>query len=84
MWKLINSANPPINIKAQSNNPQERISRAGTAGRLIESGFENYSLLTNINDSTRAWNRIPQHIKDCSTIGALKSKVKSFVLTLPV
>ena len=76
MWKSLNQSNSPVKIEVHANEINERVSRSGTAGKIVEKGTDKLSLSTCLNDSSRAWNRLPALLKDCKSIYMLKRNTK--------
>ena len=68
MWKSVNLINHNLNIKRSGSKEGMRSSRSITNGRLIEEGMSSKAIGTFINDSTRAWNKAHNSIKDCKSL----------------
>ena len=84
MWRMTKlDPLPPIIKKMESSNGT-RCSRSISRGKLIEEGTSEKSTSTFINDATRAWNKAPENIKDCTSLYSAKKAIKAFVKTLPV
>ena len=84
MWKAHNVENYPLKLEKKLYDPELMVTRAASAGALIEKGFTSISSKTFKNDAIRVWNKCPQIIKDSATIYTAKKMIKEFVLTLPV
>ena len=83
-WKYINTENSPVKISVHQNSEDSRMSRSGSMGKVIEFGSKNLCLSANLNDSSRAWNKIPNIIKESKTFTIYKKKIRQFVDTLPL
>ena len=59
---------------------------------MFENLFENFKnkkkvdnpMPDKLNDAIRAWNLIPDTMKNCETIWSAKKSIKQFVRTLPL
>ena len=83
MWKSTNVPNYPIQCDKKDISQGDRVTRAAVRGDLIVKGTSTKGQASFINDASRAWNRIPENIKNTKTIFSAKSKIRVFVLTLP-
>ena len=85
MWKAMNVPNYPTKIKKMTYEGQTVTTRAVTNGLLIDdSDFSNLSRKTFINDAKKAWNKVPDSIKNCSSHFIAKKLIKDFVRSLPI
>ena len=85
MWKAMNVPNYPTKIKKMTYEGQTVTTRAVTNGLLIDdSNFSNLSRKTFINDAKKAWNKVPDSIKNCSSHFIAKKLIKDFVRSLPI
>ena len=62
IWESRNIPNYPIQVAAQSINELGTSTRAGTSGRLIESGKSCLAQRTCLNDAIRIWNKLPSSV----------------------
>ena len=53
-------------------------------GDVLEMGKTDLVQSTYLSDSSKAWNKVPQVIKDCNSIWAAKKAIKLFVADLPI
>ena len=60
------------------------LTRSVTNGDVLEFGKTELVQSTYLSDTCKAWNIVPQNIKDCKTIWAAKKAIKSFVADLPI
>ena len=84
MWKAHNVEAYPLIIEKKEYNPNLAVTRAASAGALLEKGFSQISSKTFKNDAIRVWNKCPNSIKECTSIYSAKKSIKEFVSTLPV
>ena len=61
-----------------------RGSRSVSNGKLMEDGRSDKAKATFINDATRAWNKVPANIRECTSLYSAKKAITTFVKTLPV
>ena len=59
-------------------------SRAISNGDVLEMGKTDLVQSTYLSDSCKAWNKVPQVIKDCNSIWVAKKPIKKFVSDLPI
>ena len=74
MWKANNVQDYPLKVMKTELKDEQRTSRSATSGKLIEYGHKVTS--TFINDSTRAWNKAPNNIKQSKTLFSAKKLSK--------
>ena len=85
VWKALNNKDIPLNLNLPSIDPELRVSRSASNGRLkICNGKTEASQSTFLNDSKRVWNEAPQAIRDCKSIFTAKTEIKKFVKTIPL
>ena len=84
IWESRNIPNYPIQVAAQSINELGTSTRAGTSGRLIESGKSCLAQSTCLNDAIRIWNKLPSSVTSCETFNQIKCHAKLFAKSLPV
>ena len=84
MWKANNCENYPTKLSKIEANESRTTTRAVTSGKLKEIGLSITAKNTFYNDGVKAWNRIPENIKNCKTIWTAKKAIKIFVKTLPM
>ena len=58
--------------------------RAGSTGRLIETGSSCISQKTCINDAIRLWNQLPLKVTNCDSMHQIKKQAKMFAKTIPI
>ena len=58
--------------------------RSVSNGDVVVSGKTELVQSTYLSDSSKAWNKIPNEIKDCKSIGCAKNLIKKFVAKLPI
>ena len=80
-WKNAQDIDYPLKFKRVTN---ECYTRATINGDLIEFGKTDLVKATFLSDASKAWNRTPQTIKDCTTVWSAKKAIKSFVKQLPI
>ena len=83
-WKALNIPNYPIQLSKQKINEQGTTTRAGTAGRLIETGKSCLSQKTCLNDAIRIWNKLPDSVTKCVSFTQVKAQAKLFAKSLPI
>ena len=84
MWKIVNVPNNNFEIKKTELKDGMRSSRSISNGKLIENEISSRATSTFLNDSTRAWNKAPNSIKNCTSLLSAKQAIEAFVMTLPV
>ena len=84
MWKANNVANYPTKVQTKTRLGDAPTTRSISRGDVVEgANFSNLSRSTFINDATKAWNRAPDSIKNCTTYYTAKKSIRQFVTTLP-
>ena len=85
MWKAANIPNYSTKIQKRNYDDNTATTRAVTRGTLVEdANFSNLSRMTFINDAKKAWNKVPNSIKNCSSQYTAKKLIKEFVKHLPI
>ena len=84
IWKATHINQYPAKITKLTIRNNSPSTRAITNGNLVEKGISILSKNTYLNDAIRAWNLIPEDIKNCETIWSAKKSIKNFVKTLPI
>ena len=84
MWKMTHAKLIPPIIKKLEMSNGTRGSRSVTNGKLMEDGRSDKAKATFINDATRAWNKVPANIRECTSLYSAKKAITTFVKTLPV
>ena len=84
MWKSNNVPNYPLNIVRKTQEKEIRTTRAETSDQLIEPGKTCILQNTSLSDASRAWNKVPNCIRQCETIWSAKKEIKKFVKQLPI
>ena len=84
MWKATHIDHYPTKITKCAPRKDSPSTRAITNGTLVEKGVSILAKNTYLNDAVRAWNLIPDTIKNCETIWSAKKSIKQFVKTLPI
>ena len=83
-WKASQDADYPLKIE-KVKNPVECVkTRSITNGDVIVSGKSELVQSTYLSDTCRAWNKVPNVIKECKTIWSAKKNIKTFVANLPI
>ena len=80
-WKNAQDNDYPLKFKKVTN---ECFTRATTNGDFVEFGKTDLVKATFLSDASKAWNRMPHLIKECTTIWSAKKAIKSFVKQLPI
>ena len=83
-WKASQDSDYPLKLTRVKNTEGAVTTRAVTNGDLIEIGKSELLQSTYVSDTSKAWNKVPQNIKDCKTIWAAKKAIKLFVADLPI
>ena len=72
MWKANNCEKYPTKLSKIEANEFRSTTRAVTSGKLQEIGVSNTAKNTFFNDGVKAWNKIPENIKNCKQFGLPK------------
>ena len=83
-WKASQDEEYPLKIVKVKNAENCAKTRAIANGDVMVSGKTKLVQATYLSDSSKAWNKIPNDIKDCKTIWVAKKVIKKFVATLPI
>ena len=84
IWKALNVQDYPIEISRQTPHESGPATRAGSTGRLIETGSSCISQKTCINDAIRLWNQLPLKVTNCDSMHQIKKQAKMFAKTIPI
>ena len=76
IWKALHIEHYRTKIKKVTANEDRSITRAETNGSLVEEVKSILAKNTFLNDATKAWNLIPDSIKNCKTIWSAKKAIK--------
>ena len=83
-WKAMNLKDYPVQLKLQQAHVDGRITRGVANGRVIEEGLTKIGQNDCLNDTSKAWNLVPDHIKTCKSLYTAKKETKEFVQSLPI
>ena len=83
-WKASQDSEYPLKLTKVKKTVGGVTTRAVTHGDLIEIGKSELVQSTYVSDTCKAWNKVPQSIKDCKTLWAAKKAIKRFVADLPI
>ena len=84
LWKATHVENYPLKVKSQITPPNGRVTRADSAGKLIECKGSVLSINSCAGDGTRLWNKAPLNVKNANSIWSAKKEIKLFAATLPI
>ena len=84
IWKALNIDHYPAKLKKVTLRNDRSKTRAVSNGTLIEEGKSILAKNTFLNDAIKAWNLLPDSIKNCKTLWSAKKATKNFVTTLPM
>ena len=84
IWKALHNPENPLKIEKVNHESAVCLTRAVTKGDLKEVAKSTILQSTYISDSSRIWNKCPNHIKECDTLWKAKNSIKNFVATLPI
>ena len=84
IWKALNIEKYPLRVDRQTPRNDTTSTRAMTTGRLIEMGKSNLSLNSCVGDAVRLWNKLPDALKESSSLTQIKKAAKLFSKSLPV
>ena len=74
----------PAKLKKVTLRNDRSKTRAVSNGTLIEEGKSILAKNTFLNDAIKAWNLLPDSIKNCKTLWSAKKATKNFVTTSPM
>ena len=83
-WKASHDQDYPLKIEKVKNAEECVKTRSVSNGDVVVSGKTELVQSTYLSDSSKAWNKIPNEIKDCKSIGCAKKLIKQFVAKLPI
>ena len=83
-WKINNIKNYPTKWELKTIAVDERSTRANSEMKIPETAKSKTTQSSFNNDAKKLWNKIPQNIKDCSSLYMAKKAIRQFVKTLPV
>ena len=84
MWKAVRDEDHPFNLEKKIAGPDNRSMRSISNGTLTLLGHSDLTKNTFINDGIKAWNSVPNSIKECNSYASAKNAIKKFVKTLPI
>ena len=84
LWKALNNVDGAVKIEVHELNQASRVTRLTSSGNPIEKGKDNLSLASCVNDSTRAWNKLPNSIKESTSVNVLKKRLRTYVKSIPI
>ena len=83
-WKINNTMNYPTKWEHKTTAEDKRTTRANSDKKIPETAKSKTTQASFNNDAKKLWNKIPQNIKDCTSIQMAKKAIKQFVKTLPI
>ena len=84
LWKATHVENYPLKITYHTTAPQERVTHADSAGKLIECSGSMLSIKSCAGDGKILWNKAPINVKNANLISSAKKEIKLFAATLPI
>ena len=73
-----------MTINRQECNADSVNTRADASNRPIQIGKSLLAQKSSVSDAIRIWNKAPDKVTTCSSIGQAKNEIKIFVKLLPV
>ena len=83
-WKSSTMPDYPLKITKVKNADDCVTTRAISNGNVQEFGRFDLVQSTFLSDTSKAWNKTPKEIKECTNIGAVKKAIKKFVTKFPI
>ena len=83
-WKASSIEDYPLKFSKVKNADDCVTTRAVTNGDVQLMGKSELVQSTFLNDASKAWNKIPNEIKECKNIFTAKKAIKKFVTNLPI
>ena len=84
IWKAINIANYPLQIKLNSVKNLGAATRAACKGVPIEVGKTTLTQKSSVSDAIKIWNVAPSLIKDCTTVYQAKKEIERYAMSIPI
>ena len=82
-WKINNIEDYPTKWELKTIAEDERSTRANSEMKIPETAKSKTTQSSFNNDAKKLRNKIPQNIKDCSSLYMAKKAISQFVKTLP-
>ena len=84
IWEALNMNDYPLKVQRQSSNDFRVSTRADMTDKPVEIGKSLIAQKTCVSDAICLWNIAPEIITTCSSLSIVKSKIKKYVMQLPI